>query len=170
MNSPRKLMTWKTSGVEISVDFPGNHTPPCTCNSHQSNIAYMQYHFQKRCSWLLHIVFRSSYPCVIQLLGSFPEYHLMLDSLQVQGYVTEQFSKLAKNLATNKKHFYHKNSIVYMDIWDKYCKWFENSPFWKINITSCKMANDILGGIINPKYQAETMLVFVYPTRNIPQL
>ena len=32
------------------------------------------------------------------------------------------------------------------------------------------MANDILGGIINPKYQAETMLVFVYPTRNIPQL
>ena len=32
------------------------------------------------------------------------------------------------------------------------------------------MANDILGGIINPKYQAETMLVFVYTTRNIPQL
>ena len=29
------------------------------------------------------------------------------------------------------------------------------------NITSCKMANDILRGIINPKYQAETMLVFV---------
>ena len=32
------------------------------------------------------------------------------------------------------------------------------------------MANDILGGIINPKYPEETMLIFVYTTRNIPQL
>ena len=47
-----------------------------------------------------------------------------------------------------------------MDVWNKHCKWCENSPKYH-KLENDIAGNDILGGIINPKYQAETMLVFV---------